>query len=119
MKRFLTSYLHCHGMLFSRVGLDGFRESCTRMLREFRALLLSGSPTSTTLGPVPSRLSTQLLLQIMAVNMYAVANTEVKGECFAFVLQTATSLLHISRDENVPAEIDLCFLSHKPECKKE
>ncbi|KAK3857321.1 hypothetical protein Pcinc_036439 [Petrolisthes cinctipes] len=81
MKRFLTSYLHCHGMLFSRVGLDGFRECCTRMLREFRALLLSGSPTSATPGPVPSRLSTQHLLQIMAVNMYAVANTEVKGEC--------------------------------------
>ncbi|XP_053643005.2 uncharacterized protein Smg6 [Cherax quadricarinatus] len=68
MKRFLTSYLHCHGMLFSRVGLDGFRECCVMMLQEFSVLLRSSPP----------RLSTNHLLQIMAINMYAVSNTELK-----------------------------------------
>ncbi|XP_047483558.1 telomerase-binding protein EST1A-like isoform X2 [Penaeus chinensis] len=68
MKRFLTSYLHCHGMLFSRVGLDGFRECCIGMLREFSVLLQSSPP----------RLSTNHLLQILAINMYAVSNTELK-----------------------------------------
>ncbi|XP_042892814.1 telomerase-binding protein EST1A-like [Penaeus japonicus] len=68
MKRFLTSYLHCHGMLFSRVGLDGFRECCIGMLREFCVLLQS----------TPPRLSTNHLLQIVAINMYAVSNTELK-----------------------------------------
>nr|XP_045604884.1 dentin sialophosphoprotein-like [Procambarus clarkii] len=71
MKRFLTSYLHCHGMLFSRVGLDGFRECCVTMMQEFCVLLRSSPP----------RLSTNHLLQIMAINMYAVSNTELKGEC--------------------------------------
>lgn len=68
MKRFLTSYLHCHGMLFSRVGLDGFRECCIGMLHEFSVLLQSSPP----------RLSTNHLLQILAINMYAVSNTELK-----------------------------------------
>ncbi|XP_063610362.1 telomerase-binding protein EST1A-like [Penaeus indicus] len=68
MKRFLTSYLHCHGMLFSRVGLDGFRECCIGMLGEFSVLLQSSPP----------RLSTNHLLQILAINMYAVSNTELK-----------------------------------------
>lgn len=68
MKQFLASYLHCHGMLFSGVGLDGFRECCVKMLREFSVLLRS--PTL--------RLSTTHLLQIMVINMYAITNTELK-----------------------------------------
>ncbi|KAK7086391.1 Smg-6, nonsense mediated mRNA decay factor, partial [Halocaridina rubra] len=68
MKRFLTSYLHCHGMLFSRVGLDEFPKSCQNMLREFTVLLHTSPP----------RLSTNHLLQILAINMYAVKHTEAK-----------------------------------------
>lgn len=71
MKQFLASYLHCHGMLFSGVGLDGFRECCVNMLREFSVLLRSSPPC----------ISTSHLLQIMVINMYAITNTELKGEC--------------------------------------
>ncbi|MPC38084.1 Telomerase-binding protein EST1A [Portunus trituberculatus] len=71
MKQFLAGYLHCHGMLFSGVGLDGFRDCCFNMLQEFSVLLRASPP----------RLSTNHLLQIMAINMYAITNTELKGEC--------------------------------------
>ena len=75
MKQFLVSYLHCHGMLFSGVGLDRFRECCVNMLREFSVLLRA----------TPPRLSTSHLLQIMAINMYAITNTELKGECCVII----------------------------------
>ncbi|XP_045127559.1 telomerase-binding protein EST1A-like [Portunus trituberculatus] len=68
MKQFLAGYLHCHGMLFSGVGLDGFRDCCFNMLQEFSVLLRASPP----------RLSTNHLLQIMAINMYAITNTELK-----------------------------------------
>lgn len=68
MKKFLTSYLHCHGMLFARVGLDFFNDVCKQMIKEFAMLLQTNPP----------RLTTVHLLQILAINMFAVQNTEIK-----------------------------------------
>ena len=71
MKRFLSSFLHCHGMLFSRVGLEGFRSCCEAMLREFSVLI----------AETPPRLTTHHLLMVLAINMFAVQNTQHKGAC--------------------------------------
>ncbi|XP_076065529.1 telomerase-binding protein EST1A-like isoform X2 [Oratosquilla oratoria] len=73
MKRFLTSYLHCHGKLFSCIGLETFGDLSSTMLREFYVLMRT----------TPPRLSTQHLLQIMAINMYAIANTQLRADNLA------------------------------------
>ena len=70
MKQFLTSYLNCQGMLFSRVGMDNFHDCCCEMLKLFHALLLV----------TPPRLSSTHLLQIVALNMFAIENTQLRGK---------------------------------------
>lgn len=67
-KRFVTSYLHVQGKLITKIGMETFQETSLQMLKEFRALLLH--------SPVP--LPCNRLLQILALNMFAIESTQLK-----------------------------------------
>ncbi|KAG8036116.1 hypothetical protein G9C98_004696 [Cotesia typhae] len=67
-KRFVTSYLHVHGKLITKIGMETFQEAGVQMLREFRALL-QHSPL-----PLPGT----RLLQLLALNMFAIETTQLK-----------------------------------------
>ncbi|XP_018008522.2 telomerase-binding protein EST1A isoform X1 [Hyalella azteca] len=67
MKQFLTCYLHCHGLLFSRVSLEEFEACSRRCLLLFAALLRCQPP----------KLSSTHLLQILALNIFAVHSTQL------------------------------------------
>ncbi|KAJ8042812.1 Telomerase-binding protein EST1A [Holothuria leucospilota] len=69
-KRFVLSFLNVHGKLFTKIGMEAFSHAVGNLLKEF-STLLSQSPTPIT--------STRLL-QLMAINMFAVENTNVKDE---------------------------------------
>ena len=57
-------------MLFSKVGLDHFNKVLSETLNLFQALLQL----------TPPKLSPTHLLQIMAINMFAVDNTQIRGK---------------------------------------
>ncbi|XP_045542788.1 uncharacterized protein LOC106720366 [Papilio machaon] len=61
-KNFITSYLHVHGKLITKIGMETLHESARRMLRQFRALLHR--------QPLPTPAAR--LLQLTALNMFAV-----------------------------------------------
>ncbi|XP_076627373.1 telomerase-binding protein EST1A isoform X3 [Colletes latitarsis] len=67
-KRFVTSYLHVHGKLITKIGMETFQEAGVQMLKEFRALL-QHSPL-----PLPGT----RLLQLLALNMFAIESTQLK-----------------------------------------
>ncbi|XP_052219123.1 telomerase-binding protein EST1A-like isoform X2 [Dreissena polymorpha] len=67
-KRFVVSFLNVQGKLFTKIGMEMFPDICGQMLHEFRALLKAGA-----IGP-------QRLLQLMAMNMFAIDNTALKDE---------------------------------------
>ncbi|XP_012232227.1 telomerase-binding protein EST1A isoform X2 [Linepithema humile] len=67
-KRFVTSYLHVHGKLITKIGMETFQEAGVQMLKEFRALL-QHSPL-----PLPGT----RLLQLLALNMFAIETTQLK-----------------------------------------
>ncbi|XP_070165701.1 telomerase-binding protein EST1A isoform X4 [Polyergus mexicanus] len=67
-KRFVTSYLHVHGKLITKIGMETFQEAGVQMLKEFRALLQH--------SPLP--LSGTRLLQLLALNMFAIETTQLK-----------------------------------------
>ncbi|XP_067120587.1 telomerase-binding protein EST1A [Centruroides vittatus] len=69
-KRFVVSYLHVHGKLFTKIGMESFKETASNMLREFRSLL---QRTPSPMGPLR-------LLQLLVINMFAVANTSLKDQ---------------------------------------
>ncbi|XP_026745637.1 telomerase-binding protein EST1A isoform X2 [Trichoplusia ni] len=64
-KNFITSYLHVHGKLITKIGMETFYESASQMLRQFRALLHR--------QPLPTPAAR--LLQLTALNMFAVETT--------------------------------------------
>ncbi|XP_049867626.1 telomerase-binding protein EST1A isoform X2 [Pectinophora gossypiella] len=64
-KTFITSYLHVHGKLITKIGMETFHESAGQMLRQFRALLHR--------QPLPTPAAR--LLQLTALNMFAVETT--------------------------------------------
>ena len=68
-KRFVTSYLNVQGKLYTKIGMETFQECGRQMLREFRALLQQ--------TPLP--VNATRLLQLLALNMFAVSNTQLKG----------------------------------------
>ncbi|CAK1552021.1 unnamed protein product [Leptosia nina] len=70
-KNFITAYLHVHGKLITKIGMETFHESATQMLGQFRALLHR--------QPLPTPAAR--LLQLTALNMFAVeSNTScLKG----------------------------------------
>ncbi|XP_070572544.1 telomerase-binding protein EST1A-like [Ptychodera flava] len=67
-KRFVLSFLHIHGKLFTKIGMERFPEVALSMLQEFQALLEHS----------PSPLGNTRLLQLMAINMFAVHNTALR-----------------------------------------
>nr|XP_022917819.1 telomerase-binding protein EST1A isoform X1 [Onthophagus taurus] len=67
-KRFVTSYLHVHGKLITKIGMETFQETAIQMLKEFRALLQH--------SPVP--LPCKRFLQLLALNMFAIESTQLK-----------------------------------------
>ncbi|XP_037869133.1 telomerase-binding protein EST1A isoform X2 [Bombyx mori] len=64
-KSFITSYLHVHGKLITKIGMETFHESAGLMLRQFRTLLHR--------QPLP--MPAARLLQLTALNMFAVETT--------------------------------------------
>ncbi|XP_075969615.1 smg6 nonsense mediated mRNA decay factor isoform X2 [Anticarsia gemmatalis] len=64
-KNFITSYLHVHGKLITKIGMETFYESASMMIRQFRALLHR--------QPLPT--PAVRLLQLTALNMFAVETT--------------------------------------------
>ncbi|GAB6029112.1 hypothetical protein CHUAL_004893 [Chamberlinius hualienensis] len=68
-KAFSLSFLHVHGKLFSRVGMETFTEACIKMFRELRHLLKWH----------PSLLNSQRLVQIATINMFAIDNARREG----------------------------------------
>lgn len=69
-KRFVMSFMHIHGKLFTKVGMETFQEAAVQMLKEFHALLQH--------TPIP--LNANRFLQLLALNMFAIENTQLKAE---------------------------------------
>ncbi|KAH6934628.1 hypothetical protein HPB50_026164 [Hyalomma asiaticum] len=67
-KRYVLSFLHVHGKLFTKVGMETFPETARRMLMEFRCLLQR----------TPAAVTNSRHLQLLAINMFTVANTCLK-----------------------------------------
>ncbi|XP_051902985.1 telomerase-binding protein EST1A [Hippocampus zosterae] len=68
-RRFILSFLHAHGKLFTKVGMESFPRVSRRVVQEFRALLQHG----------PSLLGATQLLQIVTINMFTVHNALSRG----------------------------------------
>ncbi|XP_060550399.1 telomerase-binding protein EST1A [Pantherophis guttatus] len=71
-KRFVLRFLQAHGKLFTRIGMETFPAVAAEVLTAFQALLEHSPP------PIGS----SRLLQLMAINMFAVHNSQPK-ECLA------------------------------------
>ncbi|XP_023272358.1 telomerase-binding protein EST1A isoform X1 [Seriola lalandi dorsalis] len=109
-KRFILSFLHAHGKLFTKVGMESFPGVASRVLQEFRSLLQHG----------PSLLGSTHMLQIITINMFTIHNAHSRGEegevrsvlqeqstalglgMFALLVQRCTELLRDIPAEPVP-----------------
>uniref|UniRef100_A0A3Q2XRK8 Telomerase-binding protein EST1A n=1 Tax=Hippocampus comes TaxID=109280 RepID=A0A3Q2XRK8_HIPCM len=84
-RRFILSFLHAHGKLFTKVGMESFPRVSRRVVQEFRALLQHG----------PSLLGSTQLLQIVTINMFTVHNALTRGggeECRPMLQEQSTAL---------------------------
>uniref|UniRef100_A0A8C4IG24 Telomerase-binding protein EST1A n=2 Tax=Dicentrarchus labrax TaxID=13489 RepID=A0A8C4IG24_DICLA len=109
-KRFILSFLHAHGKLFTKVGMESFPGVASRVLQEFRTLLQHG----------PSLLGSTHMLQIITINMFTIHNAHSRSEdgevrsvlheqstalglgMFALLVQRCTELLRDTPAEPVP-----------------
>ncbi|KAM3869253.1 telomerase-binding protein EST1A [Diretmus argenteus] len=86
-KRFILSFLHAHGKLFTKVGMESFPGVASRVLQEFRALLQHS----------PSPLGSTRMLQIITINMFTIYNAHSRdGEGVRSVLQEQTTALGLA-----------------------
>lgn len=84
-RRFILSFLHAHGKLFTKVGMESFSAVASRVLQDFRTLLQHG----------PSQLGSTLLLQIITINMFTIHNAHSRGkegETWSVLQEQSTSL---------------------------
>lgn len=83
-KRFILSFLHAHGKLFTKVGMESFPEVAGRVLQEFRALLQHS----------PAPLGSTRTLQIITINMFTIhyAHSRVEGEVRSVLHEQSTAL---------------------------
>ncbi|XP_051973201.1 telomerase-binding protein EST1A-like isoform X1 [Xyrauchen texanus] len=112
-KRFILSFLHSHGKLFTKVGMESFPAVASKVLHEFRALLQHS----------PSPLGSTRMLQIITINMFAIHNAQIRAEgqgesrsvleeqttslglaMFGLLVQRCTELLKETPAEPIPAE---------------
>ncbi|XP_049716608.1 telomerase-binding protein EST1A isoform X1 [Elephas maximus indicus] len=85
-KRFILSFLHAHGKLFTRIGMETFPVVTEKVLKEFQVLLQHS----------PSPLGSTRMLQLMTINMFAVHNSQLKDcfseECRSVIQEQAAAL---------------------------
>ncbi|KAK6317587.1 hypothetical protein J4Q44_G00129870 [Coregonus suidteri] len=111
-KRFILSFLHAHGKLFTKVGMESFPAVASRVLQEFRALLQHS----------PSPLGSTRMLQIITINMFTIHNAQSRGgdgevrsvlqeqttalglAMFSLLVQRCTELLRDTPAEPFPEE---------------
>ncbi|KTG43957.1 hypothetical protein cypCar_00009545 [Cyprinus carpio] len=112
-KRFILSFLHTHGKLFTKVGMESFPAVASRVLQEFWALLQHS----------PSPLGSTRMLQIITINMFTIHNAQIRAEgqgetrsvleeqtislglaMFGLLVQRCTELLQETPAEPIPAE---------------
>nr|XP_005003603.1 telomerase-binding protein EST1A isoform X1 [Cavia porcellus] len=85
-KRFILSFLHAHGKLFTRIGMETFPAVAEKVLKEFQVLLQHS----------PSPIGSTRMLQLMTINMFAVHNSQLKDcfseECRSVIQEQAAAL---------------------------
>ncbi|XP_028937859.1 telomerase-binding protein EST1A isoform X1 [Ornithorhynchus anatinus] len=85
-KRFILSFLHAHGKLFTRIGMETFPAVAEKVLQEFQVLLQHS----------PSPVGSTRMLQLVTINMFAVHNSQLKDrfseECRSVIQEQATAL---------------------------
>lgn len=80
-KRFINTFLHLQGMLFTQINTDDFHLAARSLLDQFRILI----------GKHPLPISVDRLVQIMALNMYSIEKTKIAGSdspTYRSVMQT-------------------------------
>ncbi|XP_045155505.1 telomerase-binding protein EST1A isoform X1 [Echinops telfairi] len=85
-KRFILSFLHAHGKLFTRIGMETFPAVTEKVLKEFQVLLQHS----------PSPIGSTRMLQLITINMFAVHNSQLKDcfteECRSAIQEQAAAL---------------------------
>ncbi|XP_064351889.1 telomerase-binding protein EST1A isoform X3 [Camelus dromedarius] len=85
-KRFILSFLHAHGKLFTRIGMETFPAVAEKVLKEFQVLLQHS----------PSPIGSTRMLQLMTINMFAIHNSQLKDcfseECRSVIQEQAAAL---------------------------